>query len=118
MPAFSIVLFEMPQHLGLDVDGVHPAGGRDGPGQPPREVAGAGAEIGDDVAGLQTHRPDDLVGLLFLVASRPLQPVRARRAHDRGGAAVVLGADADGSQTRRGEEKDHTGGRRSSASLP
>jgi hypothetical protein len=43
------------------------------PGQPQREVAGAGADVGDDLARAERERLDDLVRLLPRVARGVLE---------------------------------------------
>ena len=95
------------EHLGLDVDGVHHAGRADRASQAAREVAGSGAEVRDRVALLQGHGPDDLVGPLFFVAPRPLEPVGAARAHDGSGASLVAVAARREGQRGRAEEEEN-----------
>jgi hypothetical protein len=59
-------------HVVVDVHGVHASRGSDGIGEPEGEVATAGAEIGDFVAGRHIEQRDDRVRLLPRVAADPL----------------------------------------------
>ena len=78
------------EHLLLDVDAVDTALRRDTPGHPARVVAGAAAQVGNDVARLERHRVEHRLGLLFLDPLLAFQPWRALVAHEVGRHPVPL----------------------------
>jgi hypothetical protein len=59
---------EMADHVGADIDRVHPARRTDVPGEAQREVARPGADVGHDLAARQVERGEHLARPLPLVA--------------------------------------------------
>ena len=93
----------MAHHVGLDVDGVDL-----GLGQHVREahaeVAGAGADVGDDRVGLERERLDHLVRLLPFVAFRVVED--ARPALGVVEVVLVLGDGLRRGRRRNEEQRD------------
>jgi hypothetical protein len=73
---------EAAEHFGLDVFGVDFAGGADAFGQFKGHVAGAGADVGDDHAGLETDGIESGFGIFLGFALIAVQPIGSADAHD------------------------------------
>ena len=85
------------EHRRLDVDREHLARRADQRSDAEGVIAGAGAEIGDRLSGLDPERVDHQLRLLFGLALRALEPENAARSHDlRDLAAEIELADAVG----------------------
>ena len=78
-------------HLRLDVLGVDDAVGADALGQPHREPAAAGAEIGDDRAVADAERIHDLVGTLPGLTIRAFQHAQVLRLEEPPVTALLRG---------------------------
>jgi hypothetical protein len=82
-------------HHRLHVDCMDAAVRPDGRRHPPRQVAGAGADVGNHHAGSELERLQQEVGAFFALAFRAIQPVVGLPAHDvRNFAAHVVLAGA------------------------
>lgn len=81
-PAAADAVFEQADHFGLDVGGVHFSSGTDRFRKKLRVVSGAGADVGDGLAGVYAEQLNSKRGTLFRFALGALQPVGAGSAHD------------------------------------
>ncbi|MFM1945491.1 MAG: hypothetical protein RI897_4473 [Verrucomicrobiota bacterium] len=84
------VLLEGRDHFGLDIDGVDFAGLADGAGVASGMVTGAGADIGDGLAGLDFEEGNEALGLFFAFAFGAFEPGDAGVAHDVGDFASAI----------------------------
>ena len=71
-----------------------------------REVAGAGADVGDGHAGRDAEQRDDAVGLLARVALGAIEPGRAAAGRRDGAAAVGAGLVAGRRRAAGGDQRD------------
>lgn len=93
----SRILLEGGDHFRLDIDGVDFSGLADGAGVASGMVTGAGADIGDGLAGLDFEEGDEALGLFFAFTFGTFQPGDAGVAHDMGDfASAIELADAIG----------------------
>lgn len=81
---------EQAEHFGLDIDGIDPTGGSDFFRHAPRVIAGAGADIGDDHAWLESEEIMEEVGTFLVDALGAFKPGGALVAHDLGDFAIQI----------------------------
>ena len=72
----------------MDVHCEHLTFGADDFGEPTREVAGAGADISDDIAGPEWQALDQQIGAFLFGALRSFEPISRLVAHDVGDFAA------------------------------